>query len=284
MDPQSVTIGLNFLYQLTVLAMAGLGLAIVFGLLGVMNMAHGEFMMVGAYAMVIAQQAGLPLWTGVPMAIVFCVSLGLVVERWLIRPIADRPFDTLLATWGLSILMRKGIEAIFGRGYQSIEHSLTGTTAFLGAQYPTYRLGLIFGVFCALALLGYWYRRSPAGARVQAIVGNPALAEMLGLNTRRFASVAFVIGVSCAGVAGALLAPLVRIEPAMGLDSLLSSFFVLVVGGLGSLAGLLAGAGVIGLTQTGLANLFDQTYGYIGVLVVSIAFLWRKPNGLIHRA
>jgi branched-subunit amino acid ABC-type transport system permease component len=284
MDPLASTYALNLLYQLVVLALAGLGLAIVFGLLGVMNMAHGEFMMLGAYAMVLAQRAGAPLWLGLPLAIALCAALGWVVERWLIRPIAARPFDTLLATWGLSILMRKAVEAVFGRGYQSIEHGLTGTVAVFGAPYPTYRLGLMAAVVMALLLLALWYQRSPTGARLQAMVDNPALAEAMGLDTRRMASVAFIVGVCCAGLAGALLAPLSRIEPGMGLDALLSSFFVLVVGGLGSLAGLLVGAGVIGGTQVVVSNLLDQHYGYLAVLLVAIGFLWRKPNGLVTRA
>jgi urea transport system permease protein len=283
MDPLAVTVGLNLLYQLAVLVLVVLGLAIVFGLLGVMNMAHGEFLMIGAYAMVAVHQAGWPLWTGVPAAVVACAGLGYAVERVLIRPIAARPFDTLLATWGLSILMRKAVEAVFGRGYQSIEHGLTGTVDLLGAPYPAYRAWLMAGVFAAVALLAWWYRRSPAGARVQAMVANPALAEMVGLDTRRMAARAFVLGVVCAGVAGALLAPLVRVEPGMGLDYLLSSFFVLVVGGLGSLGGLLAGAGVIGGTQVGVASLLDQTYGYLAVLAVAIFFLWRRPQGLVAR-
>jgi urea transport system permease protein len=283
MDPLTVTVGLNLLYQLTVLVLVVLGLGIVFGLLGVMNMAHGEFLMIGAYAMVVVHQAGWPLWMGVPAAITVCAMLGYAVERVLIRPIAARPFDTLLATWGLSILLRKAVEAGFGRGYQSIEHGLTGTVDLLGAPYPAYRAWLMAGVFAALLTLAWWYRRSPAGARVQAMVANPALAAMMGLDTRRMAARAFVLGVVCAGVAGALLAPIVRIDPGMGLDYLLSSFFVLVVGGLGSLGGLLAGAAVIGGTQVGVASVLDQTYGYLAVLGVAIFFLWRRPQGLVSR-
>lgn len=284
MDALDLTLGLNLLYQLTVLALVVLGLAIVFGLLGIMNMAHGEFLMIGAYAMVVVHQAGLPLWLGVPAAIVACAGLGYAVERVLIRPIAARPFDTLLATWGLSILLRKAMEALFGRGYQSIEHGMTGTVDVLGTTYPAYRLWLMAGVITAFALLAWWYRRSPAGARVQAMVANPRLAELMGLDTRRMAARAFVLGVVCAGVAGALLAPIVRIEPHMGLDYLLSSFFVLVVGGLGSLGGLFAGAAVIGGTQVGISSLLDQTYGYLAVLVVAIVFLWRRPQGLVARS
>jgi urea ABC transporter permease protein UrtB len=282
-DALAGTYALNLLYQCAVLALVALGLAIVFGQLGIMNMAHGEFLMLGAYAVVVAQRAGLPLWTGVLLALVACGLLGVVVERILIRPLLSRPIDTLLATWGLGILLRKSVEAVFGRGYQSIEHGWTGTLQVAGAPYPAYRLGLMALIAVALGALAWWYRRSPAGARVQAMVANPGLAEAMGLDTRRLALGAFVIGCMCAGLAGALLAPLVRIEPAMGMDWLLASFFVLVVGGLGSLGGLLAGAALIGGTQVVAASALDATAGSVAVLLLAILFLWRRPHGLVAR-
>lgn len=283
MDALASTYALNLLYQCALLALVALGLAIVFGQLGIMNMAHGEFLMLGAYAMVVVQRAGLPLWTGVLLAIVACALLAVVVERILIRPLVSRPIDTLLATWGLGILMRKSVEAVFGRGYQSIDHGWTGTLQVAGAPYPAYRLGLMAAIAIALGALAWWYRRSPAGSRVQAMVANPGLAEAMGLDTRRLALGAFVVGCVFAGGAGALLAPLVRIEPAMGMDWLLASFFVLVVGGLGSLGGLLAGAALIGGTQVAVASALDATAGSVAVLLLAIGFLWRRPHGLVAR-
>ena len=281
MDPLLATYGLNLAYQLAVLALVVLGLGIVFGLLGIMNMAHGEFVMLGAYSAVAVQQAGLALPLALPLAVVVCAIVGWLAERLLIRPLRDRPFDTLLATWGLSILIRKAVEAIYGRGYKSIEHGMTGTSHLFGTEYPTYRLVLLAMILVLLAATAVWYRRSPAGARVRAMVANPALAEALGLDTQAMARNAFIIGVVTAGLAGVLLAPLVRIEPYMGLDYLLNGFFVLVVGGLGSLAGLLVGTGIIGGTQVLVSSLMDQTFGYLAVLLVSIGFLWLKPHGLV---
>ena len=277
------TYGLNLGYQLAVVALVVLGLGIVFGMLGIMNMAHGEFVMLGAYSAVAVQQAGLPLPLALPLAILVCATVGWVTERLLIRPLSDRPFDTLLATWGLGILLRKAVEAIYGRGYQSIEHGLTGTSHVLGTDYPTYRLALMALIAALLVALVVWYRRSPAGARVRAMVANPALAQALGMDVGAMARNAFVLGVVLAGLAGVLLAPLVRIEPNMGLDYLLGSFFVLVVGGLGSLSGLFAGTGVVGGTQVLVASLADQTWGYLAVLTISIGFLWLRPHGLVGR-
>ncbi len=283
MDAIALTQALNLVYQLAVLALVVLGLAIVFGLLGIMNMAHGDFLMLGAYSMVAVQQAGWPLLLGLPFAVLVTALAGWLVEWLLIRRLVRRPFDTLLATWGLSILMRKAVEGVFGKGYQSIHQEVTGTVDVLGVPYPAYRLLLLAVIVVAFIALALWWRRSSSGARVQAMVANPMLAEALGMNTRRMATRAFVIGVVCAGIAGALLAPIVRIEPNMGLDYLLNSFFVLVVGGLGSLAGLGAGTGVIGGTQMLVSNVLDQTWGYLAVLLVSIGFLWLRPDGLVAR-
>lgn len=275
--------GLNLAYELATLMLATLGLAVVFGLLGVLNMAHGEFVMLGAYAVVTVQQWGWPLATAMPVALAGCAALGWAVERWLVRPLYARPFDTLLATWALAMLLRKLVEAIWGKGYRHVESSLTLPVSLGGTQYPLYRLSLIVLAIVLMVALLLWYRRSAAGLRVRAMTGNPVLAQALGIDTRRLASQTFVVGVMLAGASGVLLAPLVRIEPGMGLDYLLDAFFVLVVGGLGILGGFAGGVGVIGGSQAVMSSIAGQTSGYAVVLVISILFLWLKPNGLFSR-
>jgi urea ABC transporter permease protein UrtB len=283
MDTSWLLHALNLAYALATLGLTTLGLAVVFGLLGVMNMAHGEFVMLGAYAVVTVQSWGWPIATAMPLAMLVCGVLGYAVERWLIRPLYARPFDTLLATWGLAMVMRKTVEAVYGRGYRNVESTLGAPLSLAGVQYPGYRLALIVLAVVLMAALALWYRRSTMGLRVRAMTGNPVLAQALGIDTRRLASQAFVIGVVLAGAAGVLLAPLVRIEPGIGVDYLLDSFFVLVVGGLGTLGGFAGGVGVIGGTQSVVSSISGQTSGYAVVLVLSILFLWLKPNGLFGR-
>lgn len=274
---------LNVVYQLATLTLTALGLAIVFGLLGVMNMAHGEFVMLGAYAVVVVQKMGWPLVTAVPLAVAVCGLIGWAVERWLVRPLYARPFDTLLATWGLSMFLRKLVEAAFGKGYQNVEAESAAPVAFFGLVYPAYRLFLIAVTVTLMVGLVAWYRRSNTGLRLRAMTANPVLARALGIDTQVLATRAFVVGMVFAGLAGVMLAPVVRIEPAMGVDYLLNAFFVQVVGGLGSLAGLAGGIGLIGGTQAGMSGLIDQTAGYASVLVLSILFLWLRPQGLYGR-
>ena len=283
MEPVLVSQALNALYGIASLAILALGLAVVFGLLGVLNLAHGELVMIGAYCAYVAQSQGWPYLTAVPLAVGVCGVLGFVVERWLVRPLYARPFDTLVVTWGLSLLLRKIAEAMFGLGYKSLGEPLGGTVDVLGATYPRYRLVLIVVSAVVLGGLVLWYGRSRTGTRIRAMVGNPDLARALGIPVRRYASATFVVGTSLAGLAGVLIAPLAPVQPFMGLDHILMSFFVLVVGGLGSVGGLLTGATVIGGTNSIVSALSDSTGGYFSVLALAILFLWLKPRGIHSR-
>lgn len=274
---------LNVIYSLSVLALVATGLAAVFGLLGVMNMAHGEFVMLGAYSALLASQWSLHWTAGLFLAVIVSALVGALMEKGLIRHLYQRPFDTLLATWGVAMLIRKGIEALFGREYQNVPQYLPGTIDVVGVDYPVYRLLLVVLIVALMIGIYLWFRKSPASLKIRAMVDNPALAQAVGINTERVAFYTFVFGVSTAGLAGALIAPLVRVDPYMGLDYLLSSFFALVIGGLGSVEGLILGSGMIGGLDQSLSNLFDKVVGYTGVLLLSIFFLWWKPNGIISQ-
>ena len=278
-----ITFVLNFIYSSATLALIVLGLAMVFGLLGVMNMAHGEFVMLGAYSAYVVQSLGLNFIWAIPISILVCVIVGWLMEWTIIRHLYNRPFDTLLATWGVAILIRKGIEAIFSRDYKSVDQVMPGTIDILGITYPSYRLILIAIIIFLFVTLFAWYQKSKTGLRIRAMVQNPGLASAVGIDTARLPTVTFIIGVSFAGLAGVLLAPLVRVEPYIGLDYLLSSFFILIVGGLGTLEGLLIGSAVIGGSDALISTIFDKTAGYLSVLLLSILFLWLRPDGIYSR-
>lgn len=271
---------LNILWQVSILAMVTVGLGIVFGQLKIMNMAHGELVMIGAYAPVITSHLGLSNYLQLPVCIVTVGLTALILERTIVRHFYGRPFDSLLATWGLSILLREIVELLFGRGYQSVASPLPGTVSLLGTDYPIYRVAVIIGIVIFFTILLSWYRRSHIGTEIKAMVENPTLAQAVGVNTSRLSTACFVFGAVTAGVAGLVLSPTTRVEPMMGLDYLIRSFFSLVVGGLGSLEGLFIGVGLIGGIQSTISAFFNQTYGYLFVLLLSIFFLWLRPNGL----
>ena len=278
-----VTFLLNLIYISATLALIALGLAMVFGLLGVMNMAHGEFVILGAYSVYVVQLAGQHFLWAIPVAIVICVMVGWLMEWLVVRHLYSRPFDTLLATWGVAILIRKGVEVIFTRDYKSVNQVMPGTIDLLGASYPAYRLLLVALIIVLFVALFTWYQKSKAGLKIRAMVQGPELAAAVGIDTARLSRVTFIIGVSTAGLAGVLLAPLVRVEPYIGLDYLMSSFFILIVGGLGTLEGLLIGSTVIGGTDAIVSTVFDKTAGYMSVLLISILFLWLRPDGIFYR-
>jgi len=283
MESLLITQALNVAYEVLILAVLVLGLAVVMGLLNVLNIAHGEFVMMGAYAAYVVQKAGLPYLVAVPAAAVVCGLVGLVVERFLIRPLRYDPFETLLATWGLGLLLRKLVELGFGRGYRSVEIPIGGSLRILGESYPAYRLVLMAIAVVVLAALFVWYVRAPTGARIRAMVGNPALAEAVGIRTRKLARNTFVAGTAWAGVAGVMIAPLTPVEPFMGLTLIVNSFFALVVGGMGTVTGLFAGAGIIGGLQSVLSAAVSPTSAYLAMLLLSILFLWQRPRGLFPR-
>jgi len=274
---------MNVVYEVTTLVVIVLGLAIVFGFLGVMNLAHGEFIAIGAYTAYACQARGWPYVTAIPAACLVCGALALLVERVLIRPLYQRPFDTMLATWGLSLLLRKTVELVYGGGYKSLVVPLSGSVSVLGAPFPAYRVLLIVLSLAGTSGLVVWYRRSPTGARIKAMVGNPELAEAVGLRTGRLARNTFVVGTCLAGLAGVMVAPLTPVQPYMGLDYILKAFFVLVVGGLGSAVGLVSGAGLIGGVESAMSAIVDRTWGYSTVLLIAIVFLWLRPRGIFAR-
>lgn len=280
-DTLVLTQAINVIYGVSTLAVLTLGLAVIFGLLGVLNIAHGEFIMIGAYADFVVQSQGWPFLAAVPLTLVICGVLGYGVERVLIRPLYRRPFDTLVVTWGLSLLLRETAKAIFGRGYHSLTIPVPGTVDFLGIEYPTYRLLLIAISLVVVLGLVVWYGRSRTGTRIRAMIGNPELAQAQGIAVRKLASATFVTGTCLAGLAGILVAPLVPVEPYMGLDYVLRAFFVLVVGGLGSVLGLFSGAVMIGGIDSAISAVANATYGYFTMLVLAILVMWLKPRGLI---
>ncbi|MBL4876610.1 MAG: branched-chain amino acid ABC transporter permease [Cohaesibacteraceae bacterium] len=271
---------LNIFWQISVLALVTIGLAIVFGQLGIMNMAHGEFVMIGAYAPVITAQWGLDWWWQLPVCLLSTAIIALIIERTIVRHLYGRLFDSLLATWGISLLLRELVEIIFGRGYQFVATPVAGATLVMGNEYPTYRLLVIVFTLISFTGLFVWYRRSRLGTRIRAMVENPVLARSAGINTGRLSATSFVFGCMTAGLAGMLVAPTIRVEPMMGVDFLIKSFFALVVGGLGTLQGLVTGSTIIAGSQSIVSSVLDQTYGYIFVLVLSILFLWIRPNGV----
>lgn len=283
MDPITLTQIVNVSYEIVILIVITLGLAIILGWLDVLNMAHGEFIMIGAYCGYICQNLGWPYLMSVPIALAVCIVLGWVVERFLIRSLYSRPFDTLLATWGLSLLLREIVDAVFGKGFKSLRVPVSHSVELLGISYPLYRIVLMGISLCLILAILIWFYRSRTGLRISAMVSNPDLAQSVGINTKILARNTFITGTCFGGLAGVMIAPLIPVHPYLGLDYVLKSFFVLIVGGFGSLLGLASGAALIGGVESIVSAIINRTYGYSFVLVIAILFLWLRPHGIFSR-
>jgi branched-chain amino acid transport system permease protein/urea transport system permease protein len=278
-----VTVALDAANHTLILMLVALGLAIVFGLMNVINMAHGEFMMVGAYVVLVAHQAGLPLWVGLCMAPLALAALGLLVEELLIRRVYTRLLDTILATWGLSLLLKQGVVLVFGPGSQAVPNPLPVTVSVLGEPYPAYRL-FIMGVAVVALLATFWlFFRTSWGLSARCVIANRPMAACLGIDTRRLDRTTFAFGAALAGLAGAVMAPIVSLDPQLGLGFLVPAFLSILVGGLGSVAAPLGGAAAVGVTDNLVATFVSPVWAQGVVFTLAIVLIRLFPSGLMTR-
>jgi urea transport system permease protein len=268
-----------------ILLIISLGLAVIFGVMRVINMAHGDFIMVGAYvAFAMQEYFKLNLFWGIPAAFGVLAVLGMIIEWGLIRQLYGRPLETLLATWGVSIVLQQGIRLTFGPElrYVKAPDLLDGDFPVPGANlpFPYFRL---FIILLALGLLGltYWLLyRTDLGMRVRAVNQNRPMAEVLGIDTRRVDRFVFAFGSGLAGIAGTVLAPIKTVSPTMGFPYAVDSYMVIVLGGVGRLAGTVAGATVIGEGETVLAFLYNNVIGKLLVFTLIVLVIRVFPQGL----
>jgi branched-chain amino acid transport system permease protein len=266
--------------------LVALGLTIIFGLLDVINMAHGEFYALGAFVALVLASLGVPFWLLLPLVPLLMLPVGYGVERLLIQRVfqsKDRHITTLLLTMGLSIVLEDVLRLIFGPNPHRPEMPMHGAVQFLGIYLPTYRLFLIvFGalVIILVALIVY---RTRLGAMVRAAAFDRDMAASLGVPVDRIFAGTFAFGVALAGLAGVLLAPIYSVFPTMGHDFLLLAFTVVIVGGMGSIAGAVV-AGLF-LTQVqAIASLYiSPVWTDPIVFGIMVAMLMVRPQGLFGR-
>lgn len=265
-----------------VLMLAASGLAVVFGLIGVINMGHGAMMTLGAYFTWAATQAGIPFPLAVILAAAGVGVVGLLLEHLLIRHFYDRPFETLLLTWGFFLVATELIKIVFGTDFRNVTNPLPGTISFAGIEVPTYRA--LVSVISILVMLGvgFLYKKTSLGLRVRALIQNREVASLLGLDVSKLYKQVFVFGAFLAGLAGALISPMLSIDPYIGNVYLVRSFFVVTLGGLGQLVqGTLVGSFVIGGSETIFALATSQVFAQTIVFVLAVILLRFFPRGIL---
>lgn len=275
---------LNALSSSMILILVSLGLGIIFGQMNVFNLAHGEFFMLGAYAAVIASLLGLPPVMGLVIAPVFVGVIGVLVERILIRPLYERPMDTLLVTWGLSMVLKQGVQLIFGAGHRNVDALFTGAMRVFGTEYPVYRMFIIAATLVLLAIVFFLYYKTSFGLKMRMVIQNRQQAMAMGINTVSVDRMTFALGSALAGIAGAIMTPLMFISPEMGGSYLTNSFIVVIIGGVGSLVGLVGGGAVYGVSKVLIDFVIANSFlTNIIVLLLAIVLIRLKPNGIFAR-
>jgi urea transport system permease protein len=270
-----------------VLLLIALGLALTFGQMNVINMAHGEFIMAGAYTVYVLQQvvtsAGASLLIALPVSFVVAGLLGVLLEVLLIRRLYARPLDTLLVTWGVSLILQQAARDIFGapnvqtRAPEILTGSVHLTDDIVIASSRLFILGLALAAVAALTVV---LRTTSLGRRIRAVVQNRDLAAVSGLATGRVDRLTFFIGSGLAGIAGVALTLIGPIGPAMGTNLIVNAFLVVVVGGIGQLKGTVIVAFVLGVLQSTVEYTTTVSVASVIVFIAIVAFLQWRPQGL----
>jgi branched-chain amino acid transport system permease protein len=262
------------------------GLSLIFGMLTVVNFAHGAFFMLGAYAGLYVLQKTGSFWLAMLLAPLLVAGIGMACERWLIRPLYGRGIDyPLLLTFGLAYMMVEAIRMIFGKAGLDFDtpQILQGATNLGFADFPTYRLFVIGVVAALLAVLWFLIERTSFGLIVRAGARDPVIVRVLGVDVSRVWLIVFGVGTGIAALAGVLSAPLQGVSPEMGTSVLTVAFVVTVVGGMGSLMGAVVAGLLVGVVES-MAVLFFPEAAKVSMFIIMAAVLLVRPQGLFGRA
>ena len=275
------------LSQGSVLLLVALGLALTFGQMGVINMAHGEFLMAGAYVAFVTQQvvdsAEVSLLVSIPVGFVVGGLMGLVLEMVLLRRMYHRPLDTLLVTFGVSLILQQLARDIFGAPNVDVAAPawLTGSVEVLGLGVPAARLFILALAVTCVAGLAAALKYTALGRRIRATVENRELAETAGISTRATDRITFFLGSGLAGVAGVSLTLLGSTGPTLGTNYIVDAFLVVVAGGIGQVRGTVIAAFGLGLLQATFEYSTTASLAKVLLLAVIVAFLQVRPQGLV---
>ncbi|MEX1662136.1 branched-chain amino acid ABC transporter permease [uncultured Thioclava sp.] len=273
----------SFLYQFgdafAFLVLSACGLAVIFGMMGVINLAHGEFILCGAYVSTSATHMGVPLPIAIALGSLAAGVAGMIVEVAIIRPLYKRPLDTIVATWGISMIVTQGTLIVLGT---TMAGSGTPFSSFTVGDYSysVYRVVLMAMAVLTLVALWLMFTKTRFGILARATIQVPHVAEALGVNTNLIYSLTFGLGAALAGLAGGLYAPTMTLVPTMGASFMVEAFVTVVVGGADIFLGTAPAAVVLGFIKAGLTSWQGQLAGQIGMLLAVIIVIRILPRGI----
>lgn len=270
----------------SILLLVALGLAIIYGSMGVINLAHGEFVMLGAYSTWFLQQyVGISLIPSLVLVFLMVGAVGWVIERSIVRYLYHRPLDTILATWGIGIILQQLVRLMAGAELRYVElpEILGGSVDLFGINFSIYRLFILLVTGLLILLTWFLLMRTEYGTKLRAVTQNREIAECYGINSQRVFGQTFALGAGLAGVAGALVAPIKSVSPDMGTHYVVDAFMVVVLGGVGSVAGTAAASGILGEVTAGIAYFLNDTLAKVFVFIAVVILIRYRPQGLFSQ-
>ena len=270
----------------SILLIIALGLAIIYGTTGVINMAHGEFVMIGAYTSWFFQtKMGMGLIVSIIPIFIITAAMGFLIERLIIRHLYNRLLDTILATWGIGVILQQLIRLTVGSElkYLEIPPYMAESMSMFGQQVSVYRVFIFLFAIAIFILAWFLIFKTKFGMKLRAVTQNKDMASCFGINSGMVYSSTFAFGTGLAALAGAFVAPLKSISPDMGTNYIIDAFMVVVLGGVESLIGTAASSFIIGETSSFIASFSNDTLAKALVLVITILILRIKPEGLFTR-
>ena len=280
----AIALAASVLYQLgtngAFLLLSALGLIVILGMMNIINLAHGELMMLGAYTTTIAVQRGVPFPLAIPLAFIVVALFGIVLERLIVRRFYGRELGALVVTWGISLILSQGTLLLLGPFMPSIQ--IPGGSVAVGQySFSDYWLVLIALTAVIVAALWWIYNRTRFGLQARATMQNAAMARALGVNTDRVFMLTFGLGAGLAGLSGALLAPTTSIAPFMGQQFVAPAFITVVVGGATNvITGALGSSLILSLVRTPVGFLFGAFLGLVALLLAALIIIRLMPDGI----
>ncbi|MTT32185.1 branched-chain amino acid ABC transporter permease [Terrilactibacillus sp. BCM23-1] len=269
----------QFMNDFSFLILSAIGLAIIFGMMKIINLSHGEFIMLGAYMTTLFTKAGMPLILSIFISAIGVGVFGFIIDRLVISHLYGRTLDSVVVTWGISMVLQQGMLIIFGPSLQGVSTPL-GSLSIGGSAYSIYRLLLFVISFVVLVLLYVIFMNTKFGLYSRATMQNQEIAQSMGVNTNRVYSLTFSLGAAFAGLTGGLYAPTMTISPSFGTSFLMPSFVTVIVGGANPLIGTSLSGGVLGIVSSILDALWGTFYGRLGLLIVAIIVIRILPLGI----
>lgn len=268
----------------SVLIIAALGFAITCGVMNIINMAHGELVMIGAYTTyLVTTVSDLPFFIAIIVSFIVSAIIGLIMEKLVVKHLYGRPLETLLATVGISIVLQQLVKITFGTGGKSISNPISGSMEIGSVIVPYYRLFIIVFAIVLIILTVLLMFKTNFGTQLRTVSQNRQMSEVLGINTSRIDSLTFAFGSGLAGIAGAILAPIYTVSPTMGAGYLMDAFMVVVLGGVGSITGTALGSFVVGEADQIISTFSTEIVANIIVFSLIIIVIRYKPEGLLKR-